>query len=96
MGRLGEGTDQCNCSLQGRWLSLGLCPERLLLPEPLAFQEPLSRNWGREGSRMYGNAQCIMGDAVIGVPTAGVMRMRTAADGSIDVECLLSLYALVP
>ena len=37
-----------------------------------------------------------MDDAVIGVSIAVVVRMRTAADGSIDVDGLQSLYALVP
>ena len=36
-----KGTDLCSCSLQGRWLSVGRCPERLLLPGPLAFQATL-------------------------------------------------------
>ncbi len=36
-----KGADLYSCSLQGRWLSVGRCPERLLLPGPLPFQETL-------------------------------------------------------
>ena len=90
-----EGTDLCSCSLLGRWLSVGQCPARLLLPGPLAFRETLLMYFGREDFRILDRAQCIMNKAVMGVSIAVIMRLRSAAAGGIEVDCLLSLYAFV-
>lgn len=61
----------------------------------LLFKRHCSCTWGREGSRICDRAQCIMNDAGIAVSIAVIMRLRTAAAGGIDVDGLLSLYALV-